>query len=467
MKPKSINIFLDIDERFKAKAEYVFRTFCSLLGLEPNFIDDEQQAFHVYYGFDTQKEFLCHPLCIFHEPQAVDFYEKKELYPLENIIFEEYDSQNLPFLFSLPASQGVKKEGYSLEYLSTKDIISSTFYFLSCWQEYVVEDSITPENRYDFKQSIQYKLNIAEIPVVDYYCNIFKHCLRENNFPFSSDDNPRSSVLSISHDIDYFDFWTKEHLYSIYKYNIKRLFFDPFRAIYKLGGHFITKQFFYRADKELKKILSKEEKLNVTSTSFLLTKSDNEDKRQEYFENKAILAQLKDIYKGKSVGLHGSMKASIDEDLLYEQKNIFQSADFEIKGYRNHYLCINYQKSFALLEKAGFIYDATLGFWEHIGYRAGISKPFFPFNIKENRAFKILEIPLCVMDVSLFSSKAMNLNYRQAKKKMFDLIDKAKKHNTHISILWHNYSFDFIDYPFWGKLYWDIIKYAKRKNVQT
>ena len=176
---------------------------------------------------------------------------------------------------------------------------------------------------------------------------------------------------------------------------------------------------------------------------------------------KKQLKEIKEILSKQTVGLHGSKQASIDKNLLIEQLNQLSQQGFTLKGYRNHYLYFDYQKSFKNLEEAGFLYDSTLGFSEYIGFRAGISHPFYPYNIFEDRPFRVLEIPLCIMDTTLFT---MGLSYTQAKVMIFKMIDQAELNRSHISILWHNTTFEWIDFPFWGKLYWDIIHYAKKKG---
>jgi len=467
---RSLRIIVDTKESFYPKAEYVFMTFCNFLKIKAcvykfETVDETETQYHdiftVYYGNKVDTKYAC---TMHHNPIAADFYEEKRVYPNSDVVFQQFEDVKLPFLFSAPSFADVIDSERSKEVirLCNHDIIASAFYFLSCWQEYVVEDNVKVGDRYDFKNSMQFYFGFTEIPIVDYYCRLFEKELERVLNLITPDKKP--FVLSISHDIDYFEFWTKEHLFSVYKHNLKRFFSNPIKAIVKIIGHCITKQFFWTAKKSLNKILKKEEKFNCTSTAFLLTQSDKNDIRQEYFKNKDHRKQIKEIYLEKSVGLHGSMKSSSDIHLLCKQIDILKSYGFQIKGFRNHYLCFNYHSSFLLLEKAGIEYDATLGFWEQIGFRAGISIPFYPYNLKDNKPFNIIEIPLCVMDVTLFSHKTMNMSYKKAKKKIFNMIDRAKRHNTHISILWHNYIFDYIDYPLWAKLYWDIIKYTKKSN---
>ena len=475
---KELNIHIDVEKRFLPKAEYVFAFFCKSIGVKPNFLlTTDLQNIHVYYGVNPNN--AC-PVCIHHNPKAALFYDEKRLYPNDEIDFFRHDSFLLPFLFSDKVSvdqclkseelkNGVLESSEIYKFLGDrliiqKDIISSAFYFLSCWQEYV--EGVSPEHggRYDYKKSLQYLYDFAEVPVVDIYSRIFSVGLERALVGFKRESS--TFTLSLSHDIDYFDFWTRKQLYSIYGHNLQKFQISPLSAIYKGLGHLFTKQFAWKPEKVLERIYQKEERLKCQSTSFIMVKSDGKDERQAYFSDAVQREKIKRVYANRPVGLHGSVGASFDLAKLTEEINLLKSAGFEVKGYRNHYLCFDYQKSFSILEQAGIEYDCTLGFWETIGYRAGTSMPFYPYNIEEERAFNVLEIPLIAMDVSLFSPKAMNLSYHQAKLRLFSLIYKAATMNTHVSLLWHNNSFDFIDYPLWGRLYWEAIKYAKKLGGQ-
>ena len=41
---------------------------------------------------------------------------------------------------------------------------------------------------------------------------------------------------------------------------------------------------------------------------------------------------------------------------------------------------------------------------------------------------------------------------------------KAFETQAHVSVLWHNTSYEKIDFPMWGKLYWEMIKHTKETN---
>jgi len=442
---QELNIQIDTDPKYHRKAHYVFTMFCRFLGINANiyFTEGKYDA-HIYYGENLHIDRLIY---IYHNPQVVDFFQSAELYPAEKVDFATYEEVSLPFLFS---PQGIINRLASRHTYIYKDIISSAFYFLSGWQEQHQTGDL-----YEHRDSLQCKCGFTEIPFIDYYVNILREALLLAGFDVPSE---KRNLLSVSHDLDYFNYWTKEHLYSVYRHNIRTFTARPAQAIYKFLGHFLTKQFFYNPEKILSKILEKEEKYGVHSTTFLLAKACNDDIRQDYLSDDFYLQQIKEIFAHRSVGLHGTKNASYDESEMSLQWERLKATGLRVTGYRNHYLYFNYHQTFAYLERLGVSYDATLGFREHIGYRVGTSRSFYPYNIVEDRPFTVLEYPLIVMDVTLFSPSTMHLSYKDARQKVFDLIHHARQTGGQVSLLWHIHNFDFIDHPGWERLFWEIIK---------
>ena len=454
---KTINILIDTETSFIPKAEYVFRTFCRILGLNARFYYGKTfEEIQIYYGNNSEKKY---PLQIFHNPDAVLFFDNKKVYPSEKIIKYKFQKEMIPFLFSPNGDLFIPSENYLL---IRKDIISSAFYFLSCWDEYGDEEK--DNERFNIENSIQSKNDFLDIPVVDRYCSIFSRAINiilpgfYKGFIWEKD---KKFAVSISHDIDYWEYWSDKFLQKTFEYNLKRLKKHPINALYKLIFHFVDKIIFKQnTRKRNKKLFRNEKKMSIRPTCFFLSKEDFEDERQNYFSQ-----NIKKIKKmNTTVGLHASMEAAYNLDILKNEIEIFNKSGIKVKGVRFHYLGFNYQTTFRNLEYLGITFDSTLGFWENIGFRAGISFPFYPYNLQENRPFRVLEIPLIVMDMTMFSKKSMNLSPNTAKKKLRNLIDNTRKSNGHISILFHNTMFDPVDYPGWSNVFWDTLKYAKRKK---
>ena len=458
----NINILINVPDRYLPKAEFVLRTYCYILRLSPKFYYSfHSEGIHLYYGEYNHQDY---PMRIFFNPETAVFFDELELYPLDRVNFCEYNGEYIPFLFS---QNGSIFSLYNDFCVIRKDIIASGFYFLTCWHEYILSSKGIPKGRVDFRESLQYRWDFTEIPVVDVYCQILyriiNYLLPEYNRDIRWNDSS-SFALSLSHDVDYWHFWTKQHLNNVYHHNLSTFYKRPVNAVFKVIGHTIDKALSNNPWKKIKDITKKEEALGVQSTWFIFAKDNFEDERQNYISNITYREHILDLLSQKDIGLHGSPESAFNLEILNNELNVLKKLGFNPTGFRTHYLHFDYQKSFSILEQAGIQYDSTLGYWEHIGYRAGISFPFYPFNLKENRPFRVLEIPLIVMDTTLFSHLAMNLNPVSAYNRLIGLLNRSAKYQSHNSILWHNTTFDNVDFPFWGDLYWKIIKKAKKRN---
>lgn len=143
------------------------------------------------------------------------------------------------------------------------------------------------------------------------------------------------------------------------------------------------------------------------------------------------------VQSGCEVGLHGGYGVLRDiPELVREKRAIEAVAGSSIVGYRNHYMQFNVPDSWGVLEEAGFKYDSTLGYPDNIGFRNGMCHPFRPYDARKGKTLDILEIPLTVMDGTLFTYMGMDSKTALAQTKK--LIDSTADLNGVITILWHN-----------------------------
>ncbi|MDP8233011.1 MAG: hypothetical protein P9L91_10150 [Candidatus Zophobacter franzmannii] len=470
----NINILIKTEDSFTNKAEYILRTLCSILRLNPKFYyGSTYDHVHIYYGAETKNSY---PLKIYHNPDAVTFYNKDDVFHASKLRYNKYKDNYIPFLFSPPGAMfSLSKTHAVIE----KDLISSGFYFLACWHEKVLMAKTEKENRFDFYRSIQALGNFIELPVVDIYADIIRTVI-EVVLPEFSRENKWGSrkefYMTVSHDIDYWNYWTKEHYKFTFKYNSERLFKSPINAGYKIVSHAL-RSFISHSYNRMRRIVRGEEYRNINATYFLITGDvpdqfrlenkklvEYENNRHAYFEVPKLRTQLEGLLHEHDVQLHGSPESSFNSEVLKKEITKLKELGDSVIGYRAHTLSFDYHKSFDVLEETEINYDSTIGFWEHIGYRCGTAYPFFPFNFKENRPYRILEIPLTVMDTTLMSSHCMNLSPLQGYLRVRKLIKNAKKYGSHVNLLWHNTSFERIDYPFWGIVYWMLMRYAQKKK---
>lgn len=459
----NILILLDLPRDYIPKAEFVLRTFCDILRLHPQFVYGERiEGVHLYYGPDIEREF---PIKIHFDPATPAFFERLELYPLDQVDFCLYQGEYIPFLFSRTGAVfAIAERAMSFR----KDIVAGAFYFLTCWHEYILGLHGEQRGRVDFQESLQYRWDFTDIPVVDVYSQMLLYAMERALPQFIREivwNGESSFAVSLSHDVDYWNYWAGTQKADTLRYNLRTWYKRPIVATFKILGHTLHKNLIHNPRRQIRWIVQRERSLGVKATWFLFGKDDFPDKRQNYISNPKVLRRLKEVLAGEEVGLHGSPGSAFDEEVLRSEMDRLRQAGFEVRGYRSHYLHFDYQKSFRILENAGIEYDSTLGYWENIGFRAGISLPFHPFNIAENRPFRVLEIPLIVMDTTLHSTRAMNMNPLSAWLTLRRLIAMADTYRSHLSLLWHNNTFDPIDLPLWGGVYWSTLRHAIRSGA--
>jgi hypothetical protein len=152
-------------------------------------------------------------------------------------------------------------------------------------------------------------------------------------------------------------------------------------------------------------------------------------------------AKLKDQVKamladGFQFGLHGSYKSATSSSLLLEEKTTLEETiGSHINKTRQHWLNYEERVTPAAHSKL-FEIDATIGWNDEIGFRAGCASLYHPFNHQEQKAFNHMEIPLVIMDSTIYDYSSLNTEseLRRAMKLLEGLKDVK---NSHVAISWH------------------------------
>jgi peptidoglycan/xylan/chitin deacetylase (PgdA/CDA1 family) len=148
-----------------------------------------------------------------------------------------------------------------------------------------------------------------------------------------------------------------------------------------------------------------------------------------------IAGELRDLAdRGHEIAVHG-IDAWRDPDLgRAELAAITDVAGSDEAGVRMHWLYFD-DASFSTLEEAGFSYDATFGYNDTIGFRAGTAQVFAPLGTE-----RLLELPLHVQDTALLYPTRMHLKPADALAACEDLIAQVAEHGGVATISWHERS---------------------------
>jgi peptidoglycan/xylan/chitin deacetylase (PgdA/CDA1 family) len=167
------------------------------------------------------------------------------------------------------------------------------------------------------------------------------------------------------------------------------------------------------------------------------------------------------IDQGSEIGLHGGHTSYLQPNELKGKKERLEKIlNKTITGYRNHYLRFSVPETWRYLQEAGFLYDTTLGYADCVGFRNGMCYPFRPYDLQKEEIIDIIEIPLVIMDDTLFNSY-MRLNAEQAWDITRQLIQAVAECHGVITFLWHNYSCIGEQKKFYQK----ILEYCREKNA--
>jgi hypothetical protein len=158
---------------------------------------------------------------------------------------------------------------------------------------------------------------------------------------------------------------------------------------------------------------------------------------------------------GAEIGLHGSYSAADDPARLAAEKVKLEGLVGPLEGHRYHYLRGDPHRNLAPLAELGFRYDTTLGFPDFFGFRAGLARPFRPWDFEREGPLDLLEIPLAVMDATL--QRYLGLSARRAETMIMRLLDWAAENGGMFSILWHPDRFDAPTSGGWDRLYFRVI----------
>jgi hypothetical protein len=164
--------------------------------------------------------------------------------------------------------------------------------------------------------------------------------------------------------------------------------------------------------------------------------------------------------EGCEIGLHLGYDTGDDDGLMRAQLSKVQSAlGAPVRGERQHYLRAVFPGVWRAHEKAGFAYDASLGFPEAAGFRGGTSYPFQPFDLDSGRELNVFEVPLVAMDGTFFQYQQLSGDEIVAR--VIALARTVRDLGGVFTLLWHNTTVDPVDRPDLAKAYAEITSALK------
>jgi hypothetical protein len=333
------------------------------------------------------------------------------------------------------------------------DIIAASFFMLSQWEETVVfiRDK---HDRFPASASVACKQGFLERPIVDEYALILREWLNillpdwkpvENEFH-----------VKINHDID-----------SIRRFpNVRaRLMATGFDIVRGrdfgslgrniLGGSTNETDPHFRAIYNLAQ-MSLDAGLKKDAFYFMAADSSSKDNGYDV-TSAEIRTCIKYLERtGCEIGFHPGYYTFDDAAKFAIEKTKIKKVLGNTKfGSRQHYLRFKVPETWRILAKEGISYDATLGFFDHVGFRCGTCHRFKPFDTYLDDEMDLEEEPLIVMDMTLVNY--MTIKPHEGYEVVRVLAERCRRVKGTFTFLWHNTSFQG-EYIPWMATYLEILK---------
>ena len=294
--------------------------------------------------------------------------------------------------------------------------------------------------------------------------------LRQKLGVTTRDDRPRFTI-ALTHDVDTPWRWTRIGLRGAaarLKQNVRHAQLGP--AVRETTGLATVPLHRLRGTDpnwRFEQILAEERRRGATGSSFYVIASHHDPHdgaaADEYGRLRPRLVETL-LEAGGEVGLHGSYTAADDAARLAAEKHKLEALAGPITGHRYHYLRVDPHRNFAPLADLRLRYDTTLGFPDALGFRAGIARPFRPWNFEREEPLDLIEVPLAAMDATLAEERYLGLAAKRAEPQLMQLLDRAAEFGGAFAVLWHPDRFDPATSGGWDRLYSRLLAGAQERG---
>lgn len=365
--------------------------------------------------------------------------------------------EGVPLLFGTP-----KEECFEETWVIYADIIASSYFLLSRYEEIQKRDIRDKHGRFPGKESLPYKAGFIHRPIVEEYGKLLRHWLRKACVRIP-EPQPELQKIWLTHDVDA-PFFCRS-LRNICRETLKGI---GFRKALKLYQGPLEKDPYYTFPWMLEQDSLVKNRFGDRCHILFFLKAGGRhanDKPHYQVRSHDIQKLLHLFKKNKALlGLHSSYEAGIYPDLIPEEKMRLEH-DWKLENIhlnRHHYLASREPEDLTKLIRAGITDDFTMGYADVSGFRLGTCRPVKWINPMTRQLTSLTLHPLSVMDCTLSESQYMGLSPDEAYQYCAGLVREIRQHRGEIVWLWHNTSFAGTESDYHKKLYVRLLNELKR-----
>lgn len=366
--------------------------------------------------------------------------------------------QGIPLLFGSPKEEWVRDT-----WVVHADIIASTYFLISRYEEMMRRGIRDEHGRFPGKESLPYRAGFLHRPIVDEYRMLLHRWLRQSRLRVP-EVKKQIRRIHLTHDVD------SPTLYRSWKGLIRSV--KDKRGIYKslLGKFgslekdpFYTFPWFFRQNGILQDLVGKEQ---CDTILFIRGGGKSKQDKPHYdLRSKDIRKLMKSALEhGVTIGLHSSYQAGTDPTLIRKEKVFLEdNIGKNVRFNRHHFLTCREPEDMDQLEAASVTDDFTMGYADVAGFRLGTSYPVRWINPVTRRLSPLWLHPLIIMDCTLEEDKYMGLDYDRALAYCLNLMEQVRNVGGEMTLLWHNDSIHEGSGSYLRKLYAQLLKEFAKK----
>ena len=374
--------------------------------------------------------------------QIANFFFKddrvEQLYQLENlpsaVNFSDIELENIQFsqVIIFGNSSWSKQEG---GFKWGNDIVAASFYMLTRWEETVIENK-DEHNRFLAIDSLAYKNNFLQRPIVNEYVEILYHTLK--SFGLDQIRKVRKYTTLATHDVDRPFLWDST-LGKIKSIGASLLIRRNKEEI-KLRAQNIVRGTDPFDTFDL--LMDMSESIGEKAHFFFMAGGETEFDNFYQLGQPTVINLIKRIKKrNHCIGIHPSYNTYRDLDKLNSEIDILQKATgTKVSSSRQHYLRFDVSNTWNILDKSNVEWDSTMCYADVAGFRSGICYSYPVYDIVKREQLSLIEKPLIVMDTTLLRYE--KLQVKQALSRVENLQNEVRRYNGNFVFLWHNSSFN-------------------------
>ncbi|MCC5916649.1 MAG: polysaccharide deacetylase family protein [Cryomorphaceae bacterium] len=337
------------------------------------------------------------------------------------------------------------------------DLLAAMFFCLSRYEEY--SDAKRDEHgRFPAKESLAYAMGFLEYPVVDQWrIMLVDHlCQKWKMDPFK---RPEFKVLATV-DVDNATAFAHKGFFRTILGLFRSLFVRQRTLPHRLRSLFsVRKDPYYTYEQQWSLV----DKYKVPYIHFVLCAALSSHDRSLSPDSDGFRKILRGMKERAFIGWHPSYAAySNVKALMKEKKTLEGIIDEPVYRSRQHYIRIQFPKTYRQLVKMGIKEDYSMGFPERPGFRAGTSLPFRFFDVEANTVTDLKIFPFPFLDTYYSEKKA--LSPEKGLKEMKVFADRIKSVNGHLILVWHNRTFSELEKQWqgWVHNFEEMLKYNQQ-----